>query len=30
MKTNLKQETYKKAFEARLLVAKNKTLKNNN
>ena len=30
MKTNLKQEAYKKAIEARLLVAKNKTLKNNN
>lgn len=30
MKTNLKQEAYKKAIEARLLAAKNKTLKNNN
>lgn len=30
MKTNLKQEAYKKALEARLLAAKNKTLKNNN
>ena len=29
MKTNLKQEAYKKAIEARL-AAKNKTLKNNN
>ena len=29
MKTNLKQEAYKKAIEARLLAAKNKTLKNN-
>lgn len=30
MKMNLKQEAYKKAIEARLLAAKNKTLKNNN